>query len=259
MKKIIYYIIALTLTTCMVSCMEIDNFDQPEASIRGRIIDSTTGENYLTDQGDVHIRIWEKSYSDNPNPQDLAVKMDGTYTRLHLFAGTYDMLPYDGSWWPCDTVFDVPIGNKNNATMEFKVTPYLKIKDFKCNLKVAEADPITGNVAAMDTIVMSGRLFAPITKDLPQVLEVRPFLNNNQYCGASNHIDYYYSDAYKINLRKNWEKLGDMETGEGNTTYELKLPVKPGYTYWCRMGANVKDTNQKFNYSEIVKIEVPLR
>lgn len=64
--------------------MEVDNFDQPEASIYGRIIDSTTGENYLTDQGDVHIRIWEKSYSDNPNPQDLAVKMDGTYNRLHL-------------------------------------------------------------------------------------------------------------------------------------------------------------------------------
>ena len=252
MKKFFYCIMAFALTACMVSCMEVDNFDQPEASIRGRIIDTTTGENYLPDQGDVHIRIWEKSYSDNPNPQDLAVKMDGTYTRLHLFAGTYDMLRNDGSWGPCDTTYDVPIGNKNNATMEFKVTPYLKIKDFKCDLKVAEN-------AAMDTIVMSGRLFAPITKNLPQVLEIRPFLNNNQYCGAANHIDYYYTDTYKINLRKNWEKIGDMNTGEGKDTYVIKLPVKPGYTYWCRMGANVKDTNQKFNYSEIVKIEVPMR
>ena len=252
MKKFFYSILAFALTACMMSCMEVDNFDQPEASIHGRLIDTTTGENYMTDQGDVHIRIWERSYSDNPNPQDLAVKMDGSYNRLHLFAGTYNMLPNDGSWWPCDTTYDVPIGNKNNATMDFKVTPYLKIKDFKCNLVVDET-------ASMDTIVMSCRLFAPITKNLPQVLEIRPFLNNNQYCGAANHIGYYYSDDYKISLRKNWDKLGDMETGEGKDTYELKLPVKPGYTYWCRMGANVKDTNQKFNYSEIVKIEVPMR
>ena len=252
MKKFFYSILAFALTACMVSCMEVDNFDQPEASIHGRLIDTTTGENYMTDQGDVHIRIWEKSYSDNPNPQDLAVKMDGSYNRLHLFAGTYDMLPNDGSWWPCDTTYDVPIGNKNNATMDFKVTPYLKIKDFKCDLKVDET-------VSMDTIIMSCRLFAPITKNLPQVLEIRPFLNNNQYCGAANHIGYYYSDDYKVSLRKTWDKLGDMETGEGKETYTLKLPVKPGYTYWCRMGANVKDTNQKFNYSEIVKIEVPMR
>lgn len=253
MKKFFYSILAFGLTACMASCMEVDNFDQPEASIHGRLIDATTGENYLTDQGDVHIRIWEKSYSDNPNPQDLNIKMDGTYNRLHLFAGTYDMLPYDGSWWPCDTTYDVPIGNKNNALMDFKVMPYLKIKDYKCELKVDEK-------TAMDTIIMSGRLFAPRIEGLPQGSEVRPFLNNNQYCGAANHIDYYYTDRYKKSLLTfSWEDILDVETGEGMFTYEFRLPVKPGYTYWCRMGAKVKDDFEKFNYSEIVKIEVPMR
>lgn len=234
----------------MASCMEVDNFDEPEASIHGRIIDATTGENYLTDQGDVHIRIWEKSYSDNPTPQDLAVKMDGSYNREHIFAGTYDMLPNDGSWWPCDTVYEVPIGNKNHAEMDFKVTPYLKIKDFKVEV-------IHDATAAMDTLVMSGRLFAPRTEGLPQVREVRPFLSINQYCGASNHIDFYYVDAYRVNIRKAWNKIGDMVTGEGKDTYTFRLPVKKGYHYWVRMGANVNDQYMKFNYSEIKEVEIP--
>ena len=96
--------------TSLTSCMEIDNFDEPEAKISGKLIDATTGELYQTDQDDVHIRIWEMSYSLNPSPQDLSVKADGTYNREHLFAGTYDMVPFDGSWWPCDTVRNVKIG-----------------------------------------------------------------------------------------------------------------------------------------------------
>lgn len=250
MKKILYSFLMGVVALGFNACIDIDNFDEPAASVHGRLIDTTTGENYMTDQGDVHIRIWEKSYSTNPTPQDLAVKMDGSYNREKLFAGTYDMLPYDGSWWPCDTTFDVPIGNTNHAEKDFKVTPYLKIKDFKAEL-------IHNEKTEMDTIAFSGRLFAPITRNLPQVLEIRPFLSINQYCGASNHLDYYYSNDYRINVRQDWSRLGDMETGEGAKTYTIKCPVKKGYTYWCRMGANVRDTNQKFNYSEIVKIEVP--
>lgn len=230
--------------------MEVDNFDEPEASIHGNLIDATTGENYLTDQADVHIRIWEKSYSANPTPQDLAVKMDGSYNREHLFAGTYDMIPNDGSWWPCDTTRQVAIGNNNNASVDFKVTPYLKIKDF--NVEV-----IHNETSAMDTLVMSGRLFAPRTEGLPQVREVRPFLSINQYCGAANHIDYYYVDAYRVNIRKTWDKIGDMTTGEGKDTYTFRVPVKKGYHYWVRMGANVNDQYMKFNYSEIKEVEIP--
>lgn len=234
------------------SCMETDNFDEPEASIHGRLIDATTGENYLTDQGDVHIRIWEKSYRDNPTPQDLAVKMDGTYNREHIFAGTYDMLPYDGSWWPCDTTYEVPIGNKNHAEMDFKVTPYLKIKDFQMEL-------IQDPKAEFDSLRLSCRLFAPIPNnpDMPQVRELRPFLSLNQYCGAANHLDYYYNDQYRVNIRKTWDRIGSTETGEGNDVYTITVPVKRGYHYWVRMGANVNDVNLKFNYSEIKEIEIP--
>lgn len=245
MNKILYSLLIssiLMVGFVFTSCMEVDNFSGPNARVSGRVIDATTGENYMTDQNDFQIRIWEKSYTEKPQEQHLAVKMDGTYNNDKLFAGTYDMLPYNGSYWPVDTVHGVAIGK--HSVQNFEVTPYLKIKDFKAEL-------------VGTTLTMSCRLFAPIPQDLPQVLEVRPFLSLTQFCGSSNKIDPYYTDDYRVSLRKSWDQLGDVVTGEGNATYTITLPLKAGYSYNVRMGANVRDTFEKFNYSEVVRIEVP--
>jgi len=40
-------------------------------------------------------------------------------------------------------------------------------------------------------------------------------------------------------------------------TYKFAVWAKPGYTFFVRMGARVDDTFQMYNYSDIVKIEVP--
>ena len=135
MKKIYYSLIGSILLGGMVSCMEIDNFDEPSASIRGSIIDSTTGLPYVGCVGDNHIKIWEKSFSMNPAEQGLHIKSDGSYTNNKLFAGTYDMCPVDGPWFPVDTIRGVQIGNHNNATQDFVVTPYIKVKDFSIELE----------------------------------------------------------------------------------------------------------------------------
>lgn len=243
MKRIILYaIIPVGIALGAVSCMDIDNFDAPDAKISGNLIDKTTGKNMLVDQGDTHIRIWERSYSLNPNPQDLAVKMDGTYTNTKLFKGTYDMIPYDGAYWPCDTTYDVKIGSKG-AVQDFEVTPYLHVVDFKTELEGLN-------------LTLSCRLQAPVTEGLPQVVEIRPFLSLNHFCGYADHLSYYYTNTYRISIRKLWNKIGD-EDGNGYETYSVTVPVKSGYTYWCRMGVQVNNTFKNWNYSEIEQISVP--
>ncbi|ULT26735.1 DUF3823 domain-containing protein [Sphingobacterium sp. E70] len=93
---------------------------------------------------------------------------------------------------------------------------------------------------------------------MPQVIEVRPFLSLTPYCGAGNRIDAYYKDEYRTLINKNWSEIGDMQTGEGKETYTINgLTLKSGYTYYVRMGAKVRDTYEKFNYSEIEVIKVP--
>lgn len=93
MKKTIYSILFVASVLASSSCMKVDNFDAPEAHVTGRIIDSTTGENILADQGECRVRIWEKSFSLNPANQDIPVKQDGTYNNSKLFSGTYDVVP----------------------------------------------------------------------------------------------------------------------------------------------------------------------
>jgi hypothetical protein len=247
MKKLLYSLLIGASMICLASCMGIDNFDAPDAHISGRVIDATTGQNYVTDHADTRIRIWEKSYSLNPTPQNIPVKADGTYNNSKLFSGTYDMIPFDGPYWPVDTVKGVQIGKKMSV-QDFTVTPYLKVIEFKAELSGT-------------TLTMSCRLQAPLTErngvDLPQILEVRPFLSLTQYCGAANRIDYYYSNDYRVNLRRTWDRIDTTGDGKSDETFTISVEVLKGYTYNVRMGANVNDPYQKFNYSEIIKIVVP--
>lgn len=289
MKKIFYSILTVAAALSVASCMEPDNWDEPEASIRGRVINSVTGDNILTDQGDLHIRIWEMSFSLNPEQQELKVAADGSYTNLRLFNGTYDMVPNDGSWWPADTVRDVAIGKKNHATQDFIVTPYLMLKNFKVQLLPNNS----GKVDALDTLRMSCNLFCPqpqrMAKDefgndvmevVPSVRQIRAFLNINKFCGASNSIGYYGNEnqddeknelrnelnkgpentkyyTFRKQLMSPWSLIGDMETGVSTIEYVLRVPVKRGYQYSVRMGANVDDQYQKFNYTPIIVVKIP--
>ncbi len=246
MKIKTYLIIAATALISFASCMGIDNFDAPDAKVSGKLIDVTTGQPMLLDHGTTHIRIWEKSYSLNPTPQDLVVKEDGTYNNSKLFAGTYDMLPHDGAFWPCDTTYNVPIGKKGKV-QDFEVTPYLHVIDFEA--KVIQS-------AKSDSIRFSCRLQAPVPENMPQIMVIRPMLSLNKHCGAGNHIDYYWTDTYRINLRSAWAKIGDAE-GNSDRVFTIDVPVKKGYTYWCRMGVQLNNTFQSWNYSEVKKVEIP--
>ena len=107
MKNILYLIFGATLLM-LASCQKIDNWDAPNARIYGNVIDSYTGENLVMDNNDWQIRIWDKTWEEmNPGTvaqyQSLAVMRDGVYNNTKLFPGTYNMLPYDGPFWPADT------------------------------------------------------------------------------------------------------------------------------------------------------------
>ena len=241
MKNIIYIMLGM-LVMAVTSCMEVDNWEEPNARVHGRVIDAYTGENILTSQGDFGIRIWERSWTaSEPTSQSLTVKQDGSYNNSKLFKGTYDMLPYGGAFWPVDTIKDVAF--KGSTEQDVTVTPYLILKGFEVSRNGLK-------------LTMKCQLQAPIRQGLPNLVEIKPFVSLNQYCGASNFIDLpEYNNARK-QINKSWmEEVGDVET---SNFYNIgPIPVKPGYTYYVRLGVNVNDANRKYNYTEIVKIEVP--
>lgn len=243
MKKVIN-ILLLGITLMVISsCYKKDNWPGPDARVYGRVMDSYTGEELLSSQGDWGIRIWERSWKESePINQSLPVKQDGTYNNSKMFSGTYDMLPYGGAFFPVDTVKNVVI---NGITrQDFEVTPYLQLIDFETSLHGLK-------------LIMKCRLVALRRIDLPNLVEIKPFLSLNTFCGGTSYINIPEYNDKRIQINKPWiEEMGDdVDTSD---TYIIgPLDVKPGYTYYVRLGANVNDANRKYNYTKIVKIDVP--
>lgn len=246
MKNILYILLGVLLMT-VTSCMEVDNWDEPDVTVRGRVIDSYTGENLLTSQGDWGIRIWERSWTKSvPNSQSLSVKQDGTYTNTKLFGGTYDMLPYGGPFWPVDTVHDVVFGG--TTEQNFTVTPYLQLTGFETSLDGLK-------------LTLTCQIKAPIREGLPNLIEIRPFAAFNQFTGATNTIDHADFTGRVIPINKSWDDwMAEKQQPAGTDTYTVHvgpIKVKAGYTYFVRIGANVNDANKKYNYTPILKVVVP--
>ncbi len=245
-RTIIFSLIVGALTFSGVSCMKIDNFDAPESQFSGRIIDSTTGKPILASQGHGNVRLWEKSFSNNPDPQDIPLKQDGSFNNIRLFPGTYDVLPY-GPWWPCDTVRNVGIGR--SATRDFEVTPYLTLLDFEARLEGT-------------TLYMSCRLDAPRgdDPDMPMILDARPYVSFNQFCGPGQHGNIgnlYARGEYYTLINKLWKNLAKDDDGKSTRIHLPAIELKAGYYYTVRMGVKVNDAHQNFNLTEIKEITVP--
>jgi hypothetical protein len=245
MKKIVYLIMGVALMG-LASCMEIDNWDAPDATIYGNVIDSYTGQNLVTNQDEWKIRIWERTWTATvPTDQNLSVKQDGSYRNTKMFAGTYDMLPYDGPFWPTDTVKGV-VFTKKGTEQNFTVTPYLQVIDFTADLN-----------ATKDSLTLTCRIKAPRINGLPDLREIKPFLSQNSaFCGVKSYIDIPEYNEKRIQINKSW--ANEVGTSETSNVYKIgPLPVKSQYTYYVRIGANLNTGSQRYNYSEVKQIVVP--
>jgi len=173
--------------------------------------------------------------------QNLAVMKDGVYNHSKMFPGKYNMLPYDGPFWPVmDTVKNVVV--ENETRQDFTVTPYLQILNFTATLNGT-------------SLTLACTVKAPVITNLPNLFEVKGFLSLTTFCGNSNYINI----ADYNNLRKQINKSWASEVGTAdNKNYTLgPFPVKSGYTYYVRIGANTVALSKRYNYSPIVKVVVP--
>ncbi|MDF2187851.1 DUF3823 domain-containing protein [Paraflavitalea sp. CAU 1676] len=243
MKKTTYIILGMTMLM-FSSCYKKDNWSEPDARVYGNIIDSYTKKPLLTSQNDWSIRIWERSWKEStPINQNIPVKQDGSYNNNKLFAGSYDMLPVGGAFWPfVDTAKGVTY-TKGGAQQDFTVTPYLQVVDLTAT--------VTGT-----NLTLTCRIKAPKRTGLPNLVEVKPFISLTSFVGESNYINIAEYNDKRIQINKSWvDENGDVETSKLYTIGPL--PVKSGYTYNVRVGANVNDTYKKYNYSEIKQVIVP--
>ncbi|MDR7131236.1 hypothetical protein J2X69_003596 [Algoriphagus sp. 4150] len=154
MKNIsIYLAICALFSFSSCGMFELDNYDLPDETLQGEVVDSETGEPILTDQGSegIRVRLTELSWGDNvvPNP-DFFSMPDGTFQNTKLFPGTYNVR-IDGPFIPLIREDDrgVPLADETQTVdiqgvshVRFEVQPFLLVEWVK------EPEVINGKVKA---------------------------------------------------------------------------------------------------------------
>ena len=255
------------------SCFELDNWDAPNCTIRGTVIDTFTNEPLLSSQNDWQLRYWERSWSGHEGGattyQELRIKQDGTYQNTKLFAGTYDILPYDGPFWTIvDTTKNVQISG--TTELNFKVTPYLSISDYTyahTNMpSPRQSEPALLIKFRVKAPLLEKRVGSEL-RTIPNLREIRVFISHTDFCGNGSdsnigHSDYTNSNSYaRRDINQTWTNILNSEGADkaNNTSpeYSFTIPVKKGYTYSVRVGASTNTGGNRFNYSPIKKIVIP--
>lgn len=122
MKKI--FLLAFSWLMTLASC-EIDNYDGPNASIHGSILDEKTGELVGTDiENGSSIIVREHGFK-NPADQYWAIMNTGEYRNNMVFAATYDVRFENGNFYPFE-IKDFVV-HKGDNSYDFQVIPYLRV------------------------------------------------------------------------------------------------------------------------------------
>ena len=112
----------------LTSC-EVDNYDGPDASIHGSILDEQTGELVGSDMENGNaIKVREQGFS-KPTDQTWYITNTGEYRNNMVFAATYDVRFENGNFYPF-AIKDFVVKSGDN-TYDFKVIPYIRIKSSK--------------------------------------------------------------------------------------------------------------------------------
>lgn len=230
MKKSVKNILLMMLGLSALYACELDNYDGPNASISGRIIDRETGE--LVEQDVINgtqIEYIEHGY-ENPVTQYMIFKADGTYMNRMMFANDYTMQVVRGNCVPTESV---EIKVAGNTVYDFEVLPYLRIK----NLRIErEGDNLVAyfNVQQnTDNIVTNMGLYGHLNPQVGQQLN---------------------------SIRAEWTP--NMKLDESITyTLTLNIPanshvLQAGTEYYFRVGAVVNAAEAKYNYAPAIRIKI---
>jgi hypothetical protein len=125
MKNIRYILMAVLAAFCMTSCewFLLDNTEQHNATVSGKIIDAATGETVQTEiNNGGSIRFVELGW-DAESFQSWSVKNNGTYRNNLVWAGDYRMETIEQNCYPLTQEFKL---EKGDNVVDFTVTPYLR-------------------------------------------------------------------------------------------------------------------------------------
>lgn len=256
MKRILYLTVIALVAFIGNSCMEYDNYDEPKETLKGSIIDKTTGKPLQTEAGDggVRIKLLEYSWSDNPTPYYLKCQQDGTYINTKIFKGNYNIEP-EGPFVPLllknssgDVISDNTRTLDVNGTVEvnFEVEPFLKVE------WVSEPFINSDGKLEAQAVVTRGTTNTDYQQNF---YDIYLYINYNPYVGNNNYLD-------------NFSERIKYDNAAGNNLVSTATPIKitsknaltKGRKYYYRIGASINYQvagSRRYNYTDVKSMDVP--
>ena len=235
--------IFLAISCCLfalTSC-EIDNYEGPDASIHGYILDEKTGEQVGTDiQNGSAIIVVEQGWT-NPQDQTWSIMNTGEYRNNMIFAATYDVRFENCNFYPFS--IDDFVVKKGSNEYNFEVTPYIRV----LNSSITK----NGNTITATFSLEGG-------KDEVKLKEIQLFVHTDKWVG-NNVKDALEGDNYM----KTFSPSIDINSAD---TYTLTVDLtenaetfKYGRNYYFRIGAlaDVSGVGTvRYNYAPLVIIPI---
>lgn len=234
MKKMKYIVAACLVMGGFLSSCDIDNYEMPDGTLTGNVIDEVTGEPYISEQPNgFRIRYKEISWSDAATNQFFWGKADGTFNNTKLFAGTYEVAAVEGAFIEPETQ-TVDVKSGKTTTVTFKVMPYLSFS----NVSVVKA----GDSSVKVTFTVTRNVASATLEDY------RIF--------ASSKTPYvgFNSGASENEVSKEATPLTEADLG---VPIEVTLNnYVAGKTYYIRVGARCANPLNRYNMTEVFTIRM---
>lgn len=233
MKKILY-LLSIAFFVLSINSCEIDNYDGPDATIQGQILDPSGNPlQFDQGQGSMKIKMEELTWITQQGgkaitPTYLAVKQDGSYINTKIFTGKYKMTPIEGAFFPYNEAGDT-VDISGSVSKSFTVTPYQ-------NVEWVTEPFINADGFIQATIRYTSNSVDGVTAPAP--FKFRLFISPTQYVGAATF------DALLTNDEAN------VTTNPITILSKAKVPY-PNRTYYVRGGVNSNDAFKKYNYTTI--------
>ncbi len=230
MKKII--ITGAILSMFAFSSCELDNYPEPDKTLDGVVVDQLTGENIATRQPNgIKIRLIEEGYT-SPVPYDFWTKSDGSFRNTKLFAAKYRVIAIEGAFEQ-SSVDTIDIDLNHDQTIQFEVEPYARLKSVNIS---ASAGTITATYKIERTTSSKSLASSMLLCDIGEIL-------------------HESTTGVKKSAVNNLKTITDATLT--TTTFTDKITGLAAGTYYARVAVLATNSLNRYNYSQIVKVEVP--
>ena len=267
MTKIFYSLIFFLAAFSFNSC-KIDNYAEPQETLRGRVVDAATGELVLTDQGSegTRIRLRELSWKETKVPDnfDFNCMKEGIFQNTKVFSGHYNVR-IDGAFIPLvrttsagDTLIDESkyVDIKGVTEVEFKVQPFLKLE------WIGAPTISEGKITA---VVKVTRAVSPA--DFKAKIE--PMGGYNDDFLNVTDVRLFVSEVPYVGLRE-WDNRYTTQINYSGNSFEAQLGVPltittsgvipSGRTVFIRAAARINYATEnvmRHNYNVAVRVDLP--